>query len=32
MTDIKQLVDEQNRLWEQAKDANEKHLAEKPSF
>ena len=32
MTDSKQLVDEQNRLWEQAKDANEKHLAENQAF
>lgn len=32
MTDIKSLVEEQNRLWEEAKAVNEKHIAENRSF
>lgn len=32
MTDTKQMIEEQNRLWKQAQDANEKHLAEDKKF
>tara|TARA_R100000664_G_C2759128_1_gene148592 strand:+ start:2154 stop:3344 length:1191 start_codon:yes stop_codon:yes gene_type:complete len=32
MTDIKNLIEEQNRLWEEAKDVNEKNLAENRRF
>tara|TARA_R100000008_G_C3586761_1_gene173069 strand:- start:1922 stop:3121 length:1200 start_codon:yes stop_codon:yes gene_type:complete len=32
MTDIKQLVDEQGRLWEEAKAVNEKHIKENQAF
>ena len=32
MTDIKNLIEEQNRLWNEAKDVNEKNLAENRRF